>query len=183
MIKIITQQHGSLDGLSRGVLRAARNGMNRSITVGKRHTAAEIATGTGLKKKQVRGALASKRAGSRNPAARLVASSRGLPATDYPVRVQRVGYGKNATRGRIVLPWFGREKVAAGFINPLGKKGAPLRTRSHKGKFTRPRPAVGPSVAAAFTAMSKSRVTKVTRDATVENIKADLKKLAAKGLK
>lgn len=166
-----------LGKLPRAIGRGLINSMNRTNTAGRRFTTDYIASSTGIKKKTVRGRLAIRRAKTRLPAARMVPSSQGVEIHEYRYRLERVGYGRNKTRGRIRVNWVGNTtKIAAGFINPLGNKQAPLRTRSYKGKFAKPRAAVGPSVAAAWKAMPKQPVTIHTRDVLLANIQKDIPK-------
>lgn len=124
------------------------NALNRAATRIRRQIVDEIRQPTGLKRKTVNAGIAIHRAGTQRDYALIIPESQGIPVSAYRYTFQPVGSAP--TRARILVGWPGGQKIAAGFINPRGRQRAPLRTRSHRGPMPRPRPAIGPSIAAAF---------------------------------
>lgn len=99
-----------------------------------------------------------KKATAKYENARINFSGAGVPVSEYNYRQQRV----SETRARIIIDWVGGQKIAAGFINPKGKKAAPLSSRSQRTtkngktyvyKNTRPEEALGPSIATLYQAL------------------------------
>lgn len=165
-----------LNNVLRGVRRAVVNSMNRAGTVGRREITTRISGATGVKQKLVRGGLKkTDRASFNRPELTIRTLSHGIPAREYRHSIE--SSGDNPTRGRIRVAWVtGGGKIAAGFINPFGRRKAPLRTRTHKGQLPQPQLAYGPSIAAAFTAMPKQAVEKSVVDAFTVNVRGDIKK-------
>lgn len=72
-----------------------------------------------------------KRANSKRKDARLIPSSSGIQVTQY----KHWTYLKiDGTRARIVVTGLYGRKLAAGFVNPMSRKRAPLSTRSSKAR-------------------------------------------------
>lgn len=153
-----------LSATEKEVARAQRNACNRTATAVRRMLAARIQAGTGLPDAFVRGRIRIYRAGGNFGDAKVVPSSAGVPVDRYVWRF--VPQPKVMSRATIFVRWFGGEKPAAGFVNPLGKRQAPLRTYSKREgrpgksgtsraavayvyKTEKPESALGPSVAAA----------------------------------
>ena len=117
----------------------------------RRKLVAEIVSATQLPEAAVKARVAVYNMNSRYQSTRVVPSSAAIPASDYAFAVQRTR--SSWTRARYSVPWVGGRKIGAGFVNPLGQKGAPLSTRSARGKYTykygKPKHAMGPSAAAA----------------------------------
>ncbi len=120
---------------------------------------------TGISRSVVLRNMALKRANPRYPDARINFSGSGVLVRDYRYRSRVVDARHN--RAQIVLDWVGGTKVAAGFINPRGRKKTPLSTRSSRttsrGKtytYNRGRlvDALGPSIASAFKALPEDQV-------------------------
>ena len=155
----LQQASQRLSRVERAVLRGVYNAINRSGTAGRKEAVARISTATGISKKTVRASFfRPKRAGFKRSTYFSGASSAGIPINEYRYTMERVGYGRNKTRARIRVGWVtGGEKIAAGFINPFGRRRLGLRTRGKDGKRLltpdTPAEALGPSIAAAFKAM------------------------------
>jgi len=131
-----------LTGLNAQVKRAEVNAINALSTIAKREFVEDINDATGIKKSLIRKSIASSRASSRKPMAQLLPSSKRVPVTQYKYKPN---LSPHPTRARIVIDYIGGEKKLAGFINPKGRKKAPLR---RKGKGVRY--AYGPSIASTF---------------------------------
>lgn len=96
--------------------------------------------------------------------ARINFSGAGIPVREYRYSMRRI----TDTRAQILVAWVGGgTKVAAGFINPLGKSKMPLSSRSQKaargGKVYTYRKrkmteALGPSLATAYLALPENEV-------------------------
>ena len=106
-----------------------------------------------------------KKATAKYEHARINFSGAGVPVSEYNYRQQRV----SETRARIIIDWVGGEKVAAGFINPKGKKAAPLSSRNQRTtkngktytyKNTRPEEALGLSIATLYQALPSGDIEK-----------------------
>ncbi|GEM_PF-2837750 len=130
-----------------------------------------LAGATGISTAIVRKAAAVKKATPKYEAARINFSGSGIPVREYNYRARRT---RHPTRAQILVDWIGGgEKVAAGFINPLGT-GVPLSTRNQragrngktytyrKGKMTE---ALGPSLATAYLALPENEVATRAADA------------------
>ena len=165
-------------------MRGVINSINRAGTVGRRESIRQITSTTGVKAKLIRARMSTRRAKLRRPTLRVRPSSQGIPAREYPYQVERVGFGRNKTRGRIRVPWVGaRTKIAAGFINPLSERKRPLCTRNHKGKLNVPEMAIAPSVAAAWKALPKGAIERQTEQALRDNLKRDIPAQIAKAIR
>lgn len=171
-----------LQRLPKAVLRGSVNSMNRAGTVSRKYVVDQLSAFTGVKKKLLRRRFYRKNASLQKPTSAIAPSSAGVPVAEYRYSMQRIGTGKNKTRARIRVSWPGGSKVAAGFINPLGKQKRALSTRTSKALAGIPRSAIGPSVAAAWKAMPKGGVESVTTDALVKNLRNDIPKQIAKAL-
>jgi hypothetical protein len=132
----------TLAATEKDIKRARKNALRRTATAVRRTVAADIAGATGLNSRLVRSKIVIYNPGGRYDDARIVPSSSGLPATSYPHRI--VPIPGNPTRAHVFVRWFGGEKLAAGFANPLGAKQMARSTRNKTGE------AMGPSVAAAM---------------------------------
>lgn len=128
--------------------RARINGINRTATeVRREEIVLPMSRDTGIKRKILNDRIRIERAQRGKETARIVPSSAGIPVPEYRYRMQPTAH---PTRARILVDWPGGKKVAAGFINPLGKRQAPLRSYNHKGKLSPPETALAPSAAALF---------------------------------
>lgn len=123
-----------------------------------------LAGATGISSAIVRQHTGVKRASNKYPAARVNFSGAGIPVREYQF-TRRVVNARN-NRAQIIVRWIGgRDKVAAGFINP-GGRGVPLSTRNEKrqgAKTYRYRlgvltEAMGPSLATAYQALPDNDV-------------------------
>lgn len=82
-----------------------------------------------IKASRLRRALVLKRANTRRMEARIIPSSSGIRVLDY----KSWGWDYiNATRARIWVRGPLGKKIAAGFVNPSGRKQQPLSTRSQR---------------------------------------------------
>lgn len=108
-----------------------------------------ISQRTGVPAAAVKEASTVRAAKASDPTASIVFSSSGIPVHMYRYRMKST---RAPTRAQILVNWVaGGEKLAAGFINPRGKRRAPLSTRyKGAGKPPKPRGALGPSIAAAY---------------------------------
>ena len=113
--------------------------------------------------------------------ARIVPSSKGIPARNYRHRAVAVGGSK--VRGRVLVDWLQGEKIAPGFINLSSSRKLPLATRSvqerniaastrspgrtqYRYDYQIPKDASGPSPAALF----REAVTDATREQAAERL-------------
>lgn len=85
---------------------------------------------TGLSRRTILRYSYTQKATPKYESARVNFSGAGIPATEYRYKMKRTG--SSPTRAQILVDWLGGQKLAAGFINPLGKNKAPLATRSQK---------------------------------------------------
>ncbi len=114
----------------------------------------ELSGGTGVARGVIRKNARIARASAKWPGAKIYFSSAGISVDEY--NYSRKSTGVNATRSQILVDWVtGGQKVAAGFINQLGKRKAPLSTRNVKNKMT---DAMGPSLAAAYLDLPENEV-------------------------
>lgn len=129
--------------------RAKKSALTRITGQVKRKLTAQIVAGTGLAEPEVKSRIRVYNPNNRFENARVIPSSAGVPANLYELTA--IPGQKFVTRGRFSVPWFGGQKVGAGFVNVMGKQRTPLRTRSSKGKYVystgRPTLAMGPSIA------------------------------------
>lgn len=135
-----------LDLLDEDIQRAGRSAVNKTLTVIRKKLVNQIHQDTGISRKRLRARFRTKRAGLRRRVGYVVAESWGVPAHWY----RGVTYEPvSRTRARVYVPWVGGgRKLVSGFINPSGKKRAPLRAWTHKSKLRVPETALAPSVAA-----------------------------------
>jgi hypothetical protein len=111
-------------------------------------------SGTGVGRGVIRKNARITRASAKWPGAKIYFSSAGISVDEY--NYTRKSAGINATRSQVLVDWVtGGKKVAAGFINQLGKRQAPLSTRNVKNKIT---DAMGPSLAAAYLDLPENEV-------------------------
>ena len=122
---------------------------------------------TGLKRSTIMRYTYIKKATDKYPHARINFSGAGIPVTEFRYRYQRKG--AQATRAKIIVDFVGGEKVAAGFINPLGKNKTPLSSASqrttkngktYKYRNTKPEAALAPSLATAYQRLDAGQVEK-----------------------
>lgn len=166
---------GKLNQLPRAIVRGVVNSINRTGTASRKQVITQVSGATGIKAKLLRQRLGSKRASVNRPDLLIWPSSAGVDVKEYRYHMERVGAVKNITRARIRVDWLNSgRKIAAGFINPLGKKRAALRTRASKGTLKVPKGAIGPSVAAIWKAMPKQPVETYARRVLLENITRDV---------
>lgn len=107
----------------------------------------ETKQATGIKMRTLQQRSRIRRASNRRAYTEVLASAEGIPVKEYRYRAQSTAI---PTRAKIVADFIGGQKIAAGFINPLGKHKSPLRSKNHKGKLKRPESAIGFSLASAF---------------------------------
>lgn len=125
----------------------------------------ELSGGTGIGRGIIRQNARVARASAKWPGAKIYFSSAGIPVEEY--NYTRKAAGINATRSQILVDWVtGGKKVAAGFINQLGKRKMPLSTRNEKrkggktysygkGQMTA---AIGPSLATSYLDLPENEV-------------------------
>lgn len=120
-----------------------------------------------------------KRAGRRRTDARVIPSSSGIPIIQWPGWKYSV---ITPTRGRIFIRTLKGRKLAAGFVNPSGRKGLPLRTRGFKGANGKSlKPALGPSVAYFFKQLTDSQTIRWTNGFLQQEFERRIKREVAKG--
>ena len=168
-----------IDGALRRAVRATATDIRREMLV------EPIMASTGLKRKILNDRLMLRF--DRGPAtknsvefaggehsARIVPSAKGIRVTEFK------GWRTDAidkTRARILVPWVvGGMKVAAGFVNPSGKKQKPIRTRSRKKALPFARTALAPSVASMLKALYNDRFIGDASDRLAERFELEISK-------
>lgn len=118
------------------IKKAARTGLNRQATATRKDALVNPGiAATGVKRAVLNARLPISKAGSNDLKATIKANSGGIPVPAFTWRWQRVpqkiqhSMGPSPTRARIYIHWPGGEKIASGFVNPLGQYQAPLTTR------------------------------------------------------
>lgn len=169
-----------LDELGREGDAVARNAASNAAQMLRDHYIVHALSGdTGLSSAIVRKYARVKKATPKYETARINFSGSGIPVREYRYRARPT---RHPTRAQILIDWVGGgEKVAAGFINPLGKA-VPLSARNQragrngkvytyrKGKLA---DAMAPSLASAYLALPESEVAEQASNA----LSAELVKL------
>ena len=152
-----------LDELGRQGDQIARDAATKAATLLRQtYLVQAISSGTGIKSKTIMRYSYIKKATAKYENARINFSGSGIPVTEYKYRLKRI----TDTRAKIMLEWLGGEKLAAGFINPKGKKRAPLSTVNRKTKGSKTytyrqgkmENALGPSLATIFLDMPQGMI-------------------------
>jgi hypothetical protein len=158
-IKMLDSLGKGADALTRQASTEAANDLRDTWLI------SEVSGGTGIGRGVIRKNARITRASTKWPGAKIYFSSAGIPVEEY--NYSRKAPGINATRSQILVDWVtGGQKVAAGFINQLGKRQTPLSTRTEKrkgaktytygkGKMTA---AMGPSLATAYLDLPENEV-------------------------
>ena len=126
----VEQAQKRLEAQAEKIDPGVRGALNTTAT----HTRAEMYVkpmATALTGKKTRSRMVIKRANSRWIQSRIIPSSSGVEVLEY----RRWGYDPiEKTRGRIWVRGPSGRKVAAGFVNPSGRKKKPLITKSEKAR-------------------------------------------------
>jgi hypothetical protein len=158
-IKMLDSLGKGADALTRQASTEAANDLRDTWLI------SEVSGGTGIGRGVIRKNARITRASTKWPGAKIYFSSAGIPVEEYNYSQKAAGI--NATRSQILVDWVtGGQKVAAGFINQLGKRQTPLSTRNEKrkgaktytygkGKMTA---AMGPSLATAYLDLPENEV-------------------------
>lgn len=142
-VRGVTELITQLQAMPGEIKKAARTSLNRQATATRKEDVVNPGmTATGLKRAALNAALPISKAGSNDLIAKIKASSSGIPVPAFRYRHQPTG--KGPTRHRILVGWPGGEKIAAGFVNPLGQYQATLTTRRRGYELA---VALGPSAA------------------------------------
>jgi len=153
-----------LDDLGKKGDQIARNASSRAATLMRQgYLVQAMTSATGLSRRTIMRYSYVKRATPKYESARINFSGSGIPATEYKYSLKRTSV---ATRAQVLVEWLGGQKLAAGFINPLGKAKHPLMTRSQKttrnGKsYTYRKPlqtALAPSLATLYLSLPEGEV-------------------------
>lgn len=137
----------------------------------------QLTGATGIPVTVVQKAMRVQPANNQYPDARINFSSSGILARQYIHRTRLIDARHN--RAQIIVNWIGGTKVAAGFINPLGRRKQPLSTRNQKttknGKTYTYRngvlaDAMGPSIATAYQALPVSDVEQAAQQRLAERV-------------
>ena len=152
-----------LDELGKKGDQIAREASSRAATlIRQTYLVQAMTSDTGLNRRTIMRYSYLKKATPKYDAARINFSGSGIPATEYKYSMKKLA----PTRAQILVDWLGGQKLAAGFINPLGKAKHPLRTRSQKmlsnsKNYTyrkKTEPALAPSLAKLYLSLPEGEV-------------------------
>ena len=119
-----------LDELGRQGDEIAREAANAAAkTIRADYIVRQLSRDTGVSQAVLLASSRVQKANRKYPYSRINFSSGGIPVNEYGYRLRPI----DATRAQILIEWVGgREKLAAGFINPKGSKQAALTTRNER---------------------------------------------------